>query len=167
MRSGRHWSPKRAQSAPSRRLPLTVGSAGLGSTSRDLSLQLPTGPCLVVRRTLAFFVVVVAAPLAAVTFALTTPPHRVRGERFSGVASMTDRLRPKPSASIYPDRVLGNRTHALSVWTYVTACKCGVHARWAGSSGPCRKFGTTAVTRRPHPVLVLEVASFAAVARSG
>ena len=48
VRSGHHWSPKRAQSAPSRRLPLTVGSAGLGSTSRDLSLQLPTGPHLLV-----------------------------------------------------------------------------------------------------------------------
>ena len=87
MRSGRHRSQKRAQSAPSRRLPLTVGSAGLGSTSRDLSLQLPTGPCLVVRRTISFFFVVVAAPLAAVTFALTPPPPRVRGERFSGVVS--------------------------------------------------------------------------------
>ena len=51
----------------------------------------------------------------------------------SGVASMTDRLRPKPSASIYPDRVSGNRTHALSVWTYVTARRCGVHAMREGS----------------------------------
>jgi hypothetical protein len=97
----------------------------------------------------------------------TTIRHGTRSAVSSGVASMTDRLRPKPSVSIYPDRVSGNRTHALSVWTYVTACRCGVHAQWAGSSGLRRKFGTTAVTRRPHPVLVLEVASFAAVARSG
>ena len=61
--------------------------AGLRSTSRDLSLQLPTGPRLVVRRTIVFFFVVMAAPLTAVTFALTPPLHRVRGERFSGVVS--------------------------------------------------------------------------------
>ena len=103
----------------------------------------------------------------------TTIRHGTRSAVSSGVASMTDRLRPKPSASIYPDRVSGNRTHALSVWTYVTACRCGVHATWEGSvrlgrhwspkraqSAPSRRLPPTtrlgagrALRRKPHNFL--------------
>jgi hypothetical protein len=63
----------------------------------------------------------------------TTIRHGTRSAVSSGVASMTDRLRPKPSANIDPDRVSVNRTHSLAGWTYVTACKCGVHATQEGS----------------------------------